>query len=249
MWTLFILGLFLLALFKKMRRSCLTLGALLTLLTLFGVLPSLFLSGLQSRDRLVTAAWHNHQPNVIVVLGGGLVRANNAVVLNVYSQARVLTGIRLYYECKRLVRDCKLLFSGGFAREDVAGRRWTEAALFREAAMGVGVPLEDIIQEDQSLNTWQNAMYTRRLAEHLPAHQMVLVSSALHLKRSSQYFNHFGLWPQLIAADDMPLQHGVPSGYQFALSDACWHEYLGMMRFHLYNVFDLNPKALPHLMQ
>lgn len=61
----------------------------------------------------------------------------------------------------------KILFSGGLGRN--TDQRWSgsEAARFAEIAAEEGVPREDIILEDQSTNTAENILLTRKKFESL----------------------------------------------------------------------------------
>lgn len=61
----------------------------------------------------------------------------------------------------------KILFTGGLGRNTLGLLPETEAARFARVAMECGVPAEDIILEDQSTNTAENILFTRRLLEEL----------------------------------------------------------------------------------
>ena len=61
----------------------------------------------------------------------------------------------------------KILFTGGLGRNTLGLLPETEAARFARVAMECGVPEEDIILEDQSTNTAENIIFTRRLLEDL----------------------------------------------------------------------------------
>ena len=61
----------------------------------------------------------------------------------------------------------KVLFSGGLGRNTDGCWSGTEAERFARAAMAEGVPAEDIILEDQSANTAENILFTRKKFEEL----------------------------------------------------------------------------------
>lgn len=59
----------------------------------------------------------------------------------------------------------KILFTGGLGRNTLGLLPESEAARFTRIAMGCGVPECDIIKEDQSTNTAENILFTRKLLE------------------------------------------------------------------------------------
>ena len=61
----------------------------------------------------------------------------------------------------------KILFTGGLGRNTLGLLPETEAARFARVAMECGVPEIDIIREDQSTNTAENIIFTRKLLEAL----------------------------------------------------------------------------------
>ena len=61
----------------------------------------------------------------------------------------------------------KILFTGGLGRNTEGMLPEPEAVRFARVAMACGVPEEDIILEDQSTNTAENIILTRRLLEDL----------------------------------------------------------------------------------
>jgi len=64
-----------------------------------------------------------------------------------------------------------------------------EADTMADAAIGLGFPAKDIVIENQSRNTWENAQQVRKL---LPGKTIVLVTSAFHMKRSTGMFRKQG---------------------------------------------------------
>ena len=61
----------------------------------------------------------------------------------------------------------KVLFTGGLGRNTLGLLPETEAARFARVAMECGVPECDIIREDQSTNTAENILFTKKLLEDL----------------------------------------------------------------------------------
>jgi uncharacterized SAM-binding protein YcdF (DUF218 family) len=66
----------------------------------------------------------------------------------------------------------------------------TEAEVMTEQAMALGVPETMLIKEDQSLCTWGNGLFTRRITDRLGLRQIVVVSSDYHLQVGMTAFRH-----------------------------------------------------------
>lgn len=240
MLTFLIFIVFLFSYFKKTRRFFLTLGTLLTISVASGLLPYVFLKSLQKENFFQPITWQKNQPNIIIVLGGGLETTADNVILSTNSQARLLKGMTLFHECKKISLDCKLLFSGGFAKKAVPNISKSEAQLFKHIAQHLEIPENAILFENKSLNTWQNAQYTQGILANQPSSNLVLVTSSIHVSRSLLYFKHFGLHAQGIAADVLAVKSFLPNGYNFSLTDACVSEFAGIARYYLYNILGMN---------
>lgn len=61
----------------------------------------------------------------------------------------------------------KVLFTGGLGRNTTGLFSESEAERFAKVAMAYGVPERDIIREDQSTNTAQNILFTKKKLEEL----------------------------------------------------------------------------------
>ncbi len=92
------------------------------------------------------------------------------------------------------------------------------------------------------MNTWQNAQFSRAVLEQYKPERTVLVSSAIHLRRSLLYFAHFGMTPIPARADDLQATASpLPMAYNFALTDFALHEWIGIARYYVYNALGWNP--------
>ena len=77
-----------------------------------------------------------------------------------------------------------------------------------------------------------------------PFDKLFLVTSGLHLRRALLYFGHFGVYPTPCAADRItPLLSILPVGYNFAIADFAAHEYVGIVRYYVYNLLGWNPSG------
>jgi uncharacterized SAM-binding protein YcdF (DUF218 family) len=109
---------------------------------------------------------------------------------------RLLHALQLYREG----RIGKIILSGGtgsFRKEDRA-----EAEQLRRILLLAQVPDEDILLETRSMNTRENALYTRDLLQQHPEIQsVVLISSAFHLRRAAACFRKVGVEVTPFATD------------------------------------------------
>jgi len=179
--------------------------------------------------------------NAIVLLGAGTFRIGKAVEPGVFSYPRIVEAAQIYQTCRKTAADCKILVSGGDARHHGE----PEATVYRRELLALGIDGADVLVEPKSMNTWQNAQFSRAvLAEYKPE-RTVLVSSAIHLRRSLLYFAHFGMTPTPVRADDLQATASpLPMAYNFALTDFALHEWIGIARYYVYNTLGWNPERV-----
>ncbi|MEO0408505.1 MAG: YdcF family protein [Cyanobacteria bacterium P01_A01_bin.135] len=129
------------------------------------------------------------EADAIVVLGGALrpQQPPRPWIDVMESGDRVLHGVRLYQAGKAP----KLIFSGG--RIDWNGKGKSEAADMAVLATAMGVPEGEILQEQESLNTRQNALKVQQLLNQNNMDQILLVTSATHMPRALAVFRHLGI--------------------------------------------------------
>ncbi|HET6329393.1 MAG TPA: YdcF family protein [Holophagaceae bacterium] len=157
-----------------------------------------------------------------------------------WSYSRMAEAVRLYRACRQEGHDCALFVSGGDA--DLTGR--SEAEVYRDTLLGLGVDPRDLRLETHSLNTFQNAQFSSELLKREGADQVVLVSSGIHLRRSLCYFTHFGIRAEASASDRMKEKRSwMPLAYNLNLADVACHEHLGIFRYRVYQALGWNPKS------
>jgi uncharacterized SAM-binding protein YcdF (DUF218 family) len=202
-----------------------------------GLIPAIFLDQLQKPFlNLPKPQWKNN--NAIILLGVGVIKLpSKAIHPTIMAYSRINEAARLYFDCIKSHNRCKVIISGG----DVHNVGNTEAAIYRSVLNELGVNHSDIILESKSLNTYQNAEFTSRLLQTNRFDEIFLVTSAIHLKRALLYFAHFGIIAKPAVADYLTSQIGIlPLGYNFAMMDFATHEYMGILRFHIYNFLGWN---------
>jgi len=101
---------------------------------------------------------------------------------------RVLHGFRLYMAGKAPI----IVVTGGNIYPQNEGVR-EEAHYIGKILVSWGVPEVAIIMEDQSKNTYENALGTKLILDKLGLDKILLVTSALHMPRAAATFSHTGL--------------------------------------------------------
>lgn len=208
-----------------------------------GFVPRFLLQRLDTYStRNEVAVWGGR--NGIVVLSAGNIKLSQSGLVkpSMFSYSRINKAAQLYYSCKRdSTHICKLIVSGG----DPLNTGVSEANIYSSELQKLGVPGSDIILEDRSDNTYQNAKYTAQLLNTLKYDQIYLVTSGFHMKRALIYFANFGVIPTAVSADVPKVYMTLfPLSYNFVITDWILHEYLGIYRLDIYNYFGWN-NSLP----
>ncbi len=106
---------------------------------------------------------------------------------------RLIEGVRL----ARLHPEAKVLFTGGSA--DPLLDAIKEADYARPTLLALGIEPERLLIEDQSRNTYENAVFSRAVVPDGGQGNWILVTSAIHLPRSVGVFRQAGWkvipWP------------------------------------------------------
>ncbi|MGF6496005.1 uncharacterized SAM-binding protein YcdF (DUF218 family) [Luteibacter sp. 621] len=206
-----------------------------------GPLTDALLDNLQSGFSPDVTHWG--QRNAIILLGAGTVRAGSgSVEPSLYADGRILRSAELYRSCKATGADCKVEVSGG----DAMHNGHAEADTYAITLDRLGVPREDMILESRSMNTFQNAQNSKPLLDAYRADKIVLVSSAIHLKRASLYFAHFGIRAEAVRGDYVRARYDwLPGTENLFFADFALHEYVGVWRYHFYNMMGWNVPKVP----
>lgn len=206
-----------------------------------GIFSSLTLNNLESPSESFTQL-HWAKRNAIVVLGAGSVMLSKINILKptVLAYSRINETANLYFSCKKTGNACNVIISGG----DASRTGKPEAIIYQQELLNLGVNNSDIILEQYSTNTYKNAEFTSAILKSKSFDNVFLVTSGLHMRRALMYFSHFGIYAIPARSDYVaPIILAIPIGYNFAISDFIMHEYIGIMRFHIYNYFGWNVKT------
>lgn len=178
--------LLLVSLFFGLRRSRWT--ALPIVLALIILLTA---SNPHLSDRLVKSLEWQYLPaseipnaDAIVVLGGATRGISPPAIMADMNEHgdRILYAAKLYQEGKAPL----IVLSGG--RIDWYGNQESEADDMAEILQIMGIPSYALIKEPSSLNTYQNALYTKKILEEKGIKQVILITSAFHMPRSVLIF-------------------------------------------------------------
>lgn len=127
--------------------------------------------------------------DAIVLLGGGTKPAfppRPAVDLNEEGD-RVLYAAQLYREGKAPV----VIAAGG--RISWRGGGPSESGDMATVLQTLGVPSSAILQDAQSLNTYENAVNVKQIIKERGIRRVLLVTSAMHMPRSLRIFQRQGI--------------------------------------------------------
>lgn len=206
-----------------------------------GPLTGLLLSNLQAGYAPDVSQWG--QRNAIILLGAGTVRSGTgAIEPSLYANGRILRTAELYRSCKATGADCKVEVSGG----DAMHLNQPEADVYAISLDRLGVPRADLVLESQSMNTFQNAQFSKPLLVSYGADKVVLVSSAVHLRRAQLYFAHFAIHGELVRGDYVTARYDwLPTSENLSFADFAIHEYIGVWRYHVYNAMGWNAPKIP----
>ncbi|WP_247877914.1 YdcF family protein [Azospirillum sp. TSO22-1] len=86
--------------------------------------------------------------------------------------------------------NARIVFTGGSG--SLWGGRYREGEVMRAALDQVGFDTGRVLFENESRNTWENALFSRDLAGPKPGDTWILVTSAWHMPRSVGIFRRVG---------------------------------------------------------
>jgi uncharacterized SAM-binding protein YcdF (DUF218 family) len=108
-------------------------------------------------------------------------------VLDVSSRSRCQRAAEMF----RKGEPCLVLVSGGSPSPEEPAC----AVVMRDYLIKLGVPSANIVVEDQSRDTYENATRSLRILEENGTHKVLLVTDAVHLPRAMRCFRKQGVEP------------------------------------------------------
>lgn len=172
----------------------------------------------------------------IVVLGGVV----NQALTRSRGQMVIGGAVERLTELADLARrhpQAKIVFTGGSG--DPFAQELKEADVLGPLLRTLGLEPESVILENQSRNTYENAVFTRELAQPKPDERWVLVTSAFHMPRAVGCFRQAG-WGNLVPYPvDFQFPPGGNLGWRFnfgrglGMLENGLHEWVGLIFYRL----------------
>ncbi|MBI3795115.1 MAG: YdcF family protein [Nitrospinae bacterium] len=167
--------------------------------------------------------------DVIIVLGGGITdnySLHGDVMAGMPSDSteRTLCSFFLWKD-----KNIPIIYSGG---TQYAGGV-PEASAGKRLLVSIGVPPEMVIEEGRSLDTRENAAYSKQIMEKMNFKKAVLVTSAWHATRADVLFKNAGIPHSMYRCGAARGNHKssslslLPSVGSLGQSTAAIKEYLG----------------------
>ena len=174
---------------------------------------------------------------VIVVLGGGLVEDSLAeksgkTEISEVTLARLFGAYGIYREIQ-----CPVWVSGGSVPGYSGGV--PSAEIMEEVLIEMGVPPDDIFQENESRTTFENAIFTIEEIKQQGYQEVILVTSALHMRRSVQSFenNEVTIIPApvnyLFENTQPGLLNILPNRFSWDYNLRALHEWIGLLYYKI----------------
>jgi uncharacterized SAM-binding protein YcdF (DUF218 family) len=228
--ALSLMALALLALVFGRRRAGLALLAPACLGLWLASLPALAerLAGALERAHPATPLAQLAPADAILVLGGATRPALAPREFPELAEAadRIIHAARLFHAGKAPI----IVASGGRLPWQEGPAEAENIAFVLEA---LGVPASAIVREDESTNTYENCVNSQRLLEARGAREVLLVTSALHMRRAFATCRSAGLALRAVPTDYQVAGHDalgrglVPDPEALLLTHVTLHEHLG----------------------
>lgn len=175
---------------KKIGKILITAGFVFLLLFSVSFIPDYVLQHIEQQYPKYPLDENNKQtlPNInyIVVLAGSHILDQRLPITSQFSYdglVRLIEGIRLH----KTAPGTKLILSGGIGNDPVS-----DAELMSDLAISLGISENEIILENKSMNTFEEALFIKPIVKD---EKFLLVTSALHMPRAMALFKKMGMDP------------------------------------------------------
>lgn len=123
--------------------------------------------------------------DAVIVLGGGVLRGPEVYELRPHTFKRFISGVEL-----AKTYGAFLIVSGGKLPGSTTK---AEALVMGELAERFGIAKDKILIDDESRSTWENAKNVANMLKKLNLKEVILVTSAVHMKRAVLSFERFNV--------------------------------------------------------
>ena len=129
----------------------------------------------------------------IIVLGSGLINDKVPPLL----ASRINKAIDFYWKQAAVTSPPTIIFSGGQGPDE----NLPEAEAMQMYAIEKGIPIEHTIQENRSVNTYQNMLFSKQIMDSLKdKYKSIFTTNNFHLFRAGLYAKQAGLNSQGIGS-------------------------------------------------
>jgi len=161
------------------------------------------------------------QPSDAIVVFGGGVGETGSPGKSTIERARC--AVKLYKEGYAK----NLIFSSGYMY------LYNDAENMKFFAISMGVPVSDIILEQEANSTYENVKFTKKILERYKWDSIILVSSPYNMRRASLVFNKSGKGIKVFYVPVERTQfYDRTFGIKVEQIKAIMHEYLGIVYYH-----------------
>lgn len=224
---------------KKFARYLLVFTIVLFYFIANGIIPQLLIKPLESPFNKASNATIQHH-RALILLGAGIIQAHQTITPGLFAYPRIVEAARIYHLGIKDGIHYLIFISGGATGKTAM----TEAKLYGTVLQQMGVPAKQIILENKSKNTFQNAEFVKPLLKRYHITRALLVTSAIHMRRALRYFHYFNINVTPAPADFATIHLGwFPLAYNLTFASLGLHEWYGLLRLDLYNFFGLNKEA------
>ncbi|MFM0501673.1 YdcF family protein [Paraburkholderia caffeinilytica] len=168
----------------------------------------------------------------IIMLGGGTIYDDDDRLVPPRDVlARIAVSAENYAACKHTAATCHVIVSGGNPQRHSA----TEADTYLPYLLRQQVPRADIVLENSSRTTYENARNVSAILDQSRYDSLILVTSAYQMPRALLDFHRFGLTPQPLISSALRADPGVLPRYDNLVNaEIALHELIGIAQFHVY---------------
>jgi len=208
-----------------------------------GIVPHALAQRLQRAFSVIRPAHATFGPSVcIILLGEGSTSdpRTHERLPSWIAGSRIAMAAALHRAALAAGAKSRIIIAGERTRYD----RSVSHSSYARALTDLGVGDSDVIQENEGLNTYEHARNISAMLKAQPPETAYLVTSALHMKRALLYFGAFDLHLHPFPSDIIHVPRQIlPVGYNFAVADIALHQYIGILRFYIYEKFGLNRRS------
>jgi uncharacterized SAM-binding protein YcdF (DUF218 family) len=171
---------------------------------------------------------------MIVMLGSGTdYDDDHRLVPRTDALARIATSAAIYAACKHSGSSCEVIISGGNPQKHEA----SEADTYLPYLLEKQVPRSDVILENHSRTTYENARNVAAILHDTRYGKLILITSAYQMPRALLDFHRFGLVPEPVISNRRHVHLGLlPRFDNLMNADLALHELIGIAQFYVYRM-------------